>query len=155
MTDLVIREAAPEQVPLELLLLADPNESKVRAYLPGCRCFIAVQNEQVLGACAVTQPVHGVAELMSIAVCARQQRSGVGSRLLRAVIDAVRDSGARALEVGTGSFGYQLAFYQRQGFRVTAIDRDFFVRHYPQPIHEEGIQLRDMLRLTLEFAEQA
>lgn len=151
MTPIVIREVAPQQVPLELLLLADPNEARVRAYLPDCRCFVAWQDEQVLGACTVLQKAAGVQELMSIAVCASRQRGGVGSRLLRAVIDAVRDSGARALEVGTGSFGYQLAFYQRQGFRVTAIDRDFFVRHYPQPIYEEGIQLLDMLRLTLEF----
>jgi len=55
------------------------------------------------------------------------------------------------MEVGTGTFGYQLAFYQRHGFRVTAIDRDFFVQNYPEPIFEDGIQLHDMLRLTLRF----
>ncbi len=56
------------------------------------------------------------------------------------------------MEVGTGSFGYQLAFYQRHGFRVTSIDRDFFARNYPEPIFEDGIQLFDMLRLTLRYS---
>ena len=35
------------------------------------------------------------------------------------------------------------------GFRVTSIDYDFFVKNYPEPIFENGIQLFDMLRLTL------
>ncbi|WP_308364978.1 MULTISPECIES: hypothetical protein [unclassified Microbulbifer] len=55
------------------------------------------------------------------------------------------------LEVGTGTFGYQLTIYQRQGFRVERIDKNFFLKNYPEPIVENGIQHRDMLRLTLEF----
>ena len=37
-----------------------------------------------------------------------------------------------------------MAFYQRYGFRVTSIDHDFFVKNYPEPIFENGIQLFDM-----------
>ena len=48
------------------------------------------------------------------------------------------------------SFGYQLAWYQREGFRVFAIERDFFLENYPEPIYEQGIQLKDMLRLVVE-----
>ena len=36
---------------------------------------------------------------------------------------------------------------------MTGIDRDFFVRNYPEPIFEDGIQLFDRLRLTLEFSD--
>ena len=60
----------------------------------------------------------------------------------------------RVLEVGTGSFGYQLSWYQRAGFRVFAIERDFFLENYPEPIYECGIQLKDMLRLALEYEPQ-
>ena len=91
-------------------------------------------------------------ELMSIAVHPSYQKSGHGTALLKWVIGFFRESGARQLEVGTGTFGYQLAFYQRQGFRVTSIDRDFFVNNYHEPIFEEGIQLFDMLRLTLTYS---
>ncbi|MBB3060531.1 hypothetical protein [Microbulbifer rhizosphaerae] len=55
------------------------------------------------------------------------------------------------LEVGAGTFGYQLTFYQRQGFRVERIDKNFFLKSYPEPIVENGIQHGDMLRLTFEF----
>ncbi|WP_331435775.1 hypothetical protein [Photobacterium gaetbulicola] len=51
--------------------------------------------------------------------------------------------------MGTGTFGYQLAFYQREGFRVVGIDKDFFLDHYDEPVMENGIQHKDMLRLQL------
>ncbi|QBR02410.1 N-acetyltransferase [Paraburkholderia pallida] len=136
---------------MELLLLADPSEEKVRAYLPASRCFVVLNDGVVVGVCAVQQKEAGVHELMNIAVRPEQQQLGVGSRLLKWVIEIYRAAGARALEVGTGSFGYQLTFYQRHGFRVAEIDRDFFVTHYGEPIFEEGIRLRDMLRLRIEY----
>lgn len=88
---------------------------------------------------------------MSIAIHPAHQKSGYGTTLLKWTIDFFRKSGASRMEVGTGTFGYQLAFYQKHGFRVTAIDRDFFVNHYPAPLFEGGVQLLDMLRLTLRY----
>lgn len=137
---------------MELLLLADPSEDKIRSYLPDSRCFVVSSGAVVVGACVVRPRGPGTHEVMSIAVHPACQKSGHGTALLKWVIGFFRGSGARQLEVGTGTFGYQLAFYQRQGFRVTSIDRDFFVRNYPEPIFENGIQLFDMLRLTLRLS---
>ena len=146
---LQIQEVPSANAPIALLLLADPSEAKIHAYLPQSRCFVAHQGDSLVAACAVQALADDAHELMSIAVPEDQHRRGYGSALLRWVIDTYRRTGAQRLEVGTGSFGYQLAFYQRHGFRVTGIARDFFVQHYPAPIVEDGIQLRDMLRLTL------
>jgi ribosomal protein S18 acetylase RimI-like enzyme len=148
---LLIREIPPADAPIDLLLLADPSEAKVRASLTGSQCFVAVQDGATFGACVLHEHAPGVHELMSIAVQPAQQRGGVGSALLRHVIAYCEQAGATVLEVGTGAFGYQLAFYQRHGFRVTAIDRDFFVRNYPEPVFEDGIRHFDMLRLSLAF----
>ncbi len=148
---LLIREIPVADAPMELLLIADPSEDKVRSYLPRSRCFVAQSNGAVVGACAVLPLKAGVYELMSIAVHPDHQKCGHGGALLEWVIVFFRKSGARRLEVGTGSFGYQLAFYQRHGFRVDCIDRDFFTKNYNEPIFENGIQLRDMLRLALKF----
>ena len=149
---LLIQEVPAADAPMELLLLADPSEDKIRSYLPGSQCFIASLGAIVVGACVVQPRGPGAHELMSIAVHPAHQKSGYGTALLKWVIDFFRNAGARQLEVGTGTFGYQLAFYQRQGFRVTSIDRDFFVKNYPEPIFEDGIQLIDMLRLTLRYS---
>ena len=149
---LTIREVPASDAPMGLLLLADPSEDVVRAYLPRSSCFVASIDEVIVGAC-VLQPLGTSAqELMCIAVLPDHQSSGIGTALLKWTIEFVRGTGASRLEVGTGSFGYQLAFYQRQGFRVTGIERDFFVSGYDEPIFEYGIQLRDMLRLTLSYA---
>jgi len=151
---LTIQEIPTTQAPMELLLIADPSEDKIRSYLPGSKCFVASRDGQTVGACVVQALGAGVHELMAIAVHPDQQQAGCGTALLKWVIEFFRASGARQLEVGTGTFGYQLAFYQRQGFRVTRLDHDFFVLNYPEPIFEDGIQLFDMLRLTLNYPEQ-
>ena len=147
-----IQEVPTTDAPMELLLLADPSEDKIRSYLPRSKCFVAARDGIVVGACVVQPIGTGTYELMSIAVHPAHQKSGYGTALLKWVIDFFRNLGARQLEVGTGTFGYQLAFYQRRGFRVTSIDHDFFVNNYPEPIFEDGIQLFDMLRLTLRYS---
>ena len=152
---LQINEVEPADVPMDILLLADPSEEKLRAYLPRSKCFVASRDGVVVGACVVQAQEAGAHELMSIAVRPTHQQSGHGSALLKWVIEYFRQAGARRLELGTGSFGYQLAFYQRHGFRLTGIDRDFFVKNYPEPIFEDGIQLFDMLRLTLAYSDDA
>lgn len=149
------QEVPEAEAPIPLLLLADPSEEKIRSYLPVSRCFVMSRGEVVVGACVVQPRGEGTHELMSIAVLPEHQKSGYGTALLTWVIELFLRAGARQLEVGTGTFGYQLAFYQRQGFRVTSIDRDFFVRSYPEPVFENGIRLFDMLRLTLRYPGSA
>lgn len=149
----LIQEVPVTDAPMELLLLADPSEDKIRSYLSGSKCFVVSSGGVVVGACVVRPLGTDEHELMSIAVHPAHQKFGYGSALLKWVIDYFRSAGARQLEVGTGSFGYQLAFYQRHGFRVTSIDHNFFVKNYPAPIFEDGIQLFDMLRLTLRYSD--
>jgi GNAT superfamily N-acetyltransferase len=68
---------------------------------------------------------------MNMAVSTAWQSKGIGSALLQRAIREMRERGVQQLEVGTGSFGDQLLFYQRLGFRVTDIERDFFCRTTP------------------------
>jgi len=93
-------------------------------------------------------------ELKAVAVAEECQGQGVGSAMLRAVLDALRERGVRRVTVGTGNPGIgQLAFYQKAGFRLASIERDFFTpeRGYPADLEENGIPLRDMVWMDLEF----
>lgn len=148
---MLINEVPPSEAPMDLLLLADPSVEKINGYLPVSRCFVACFQGALAGVCVVKPGAANVYELMSIAVAPAEQQHGIGTQLLKYVIAAVGQAGAERLEVGTGTFGYQLAFYQRHGFRVTGVDRDFFLSNYAEPIFEAGIQLKDMLRLSLEY----
>ncbi len=146
-----IRETVAAEMPRDLLLQADPSTARVNACLHNARCFVGEIDADIVGVYLLQATAPEVWELMNISVHAAFQMQGVGSAMLRHAIATAGAAGAIRLEVGTGSFGYQLGFYQRHGFRVTAIAQDFFLTHYDEPIHEDGIQLKDMLRLTLEL----
>jgi len=136
---------------MELLLIADPSEDVVKRYLDESKCFLAYSNDTLAGVCIIKPIAEGVLELKNIAVVPAFQHKGVGTALLKHVIEKARESGTQCLEVGTGTFGYQLTFYQRQGFRVKCIDHDFFLKNYAEPVIEDGVQHKDMLRLAIEF----
>lgn len=151
----------PAEAPWPLLLSADPSREKIKRYLPGSTCFAARQTAHftpsglgsLVGVCVLVPQGDGKQswELMNIAVAPAWQRHGIGSAMLHRAIAWARERGIQKLETGTGSFGDQLLFYQRAGFRVTDIERDFFLMNYTTALWERGVQLKDMLRLTLEF----
>lgn len=148
-----IQEVPYAKAPIELLLEADPSVEKIKAYLPNSRCFVAMLRGKPVGAYVVQPIAPEVYELMNIAVAPEYQQKGIGSRLLKHAVATVHDIGARRLELGTGTFGYQLAWYQREEFRVFAVEKDFFLVNYEEPIYEDGIQLKDMLRLAVDYQE--
>lgn len=147
-----IRAVNGAEIPRDLLLQADPSATRVKAYLASARCFVSVANGEIIGAAVLQAVAPRVWELMNISVAAGHQQHGIGSALLLHAIDVARAAGVVRVEVGTGSFGYQLRFYQRHGFRVEAIAKDFFLTHYDEPVCEDGIRLKDMLRLALVLA---
>ncbi|CAM3505720.1 GNAT family N-acetyltransferase [Parendozoicomonas haliclonae] len=134
---------------MPLLLEADPSEDVVNGYLADSWCFVAKEGADVVAACVVQPLATSHAELMNIAVWPDRQQEGIGSRLLRTVLEVVKAKGIQKLELGTGTFGHQLTFYQRLGFRVDAVIKDHFLDHYLEPIFESGIQHKDMLRLSI------
>lgn len=148
---MLIKPVPSTEAPLDLLLEADPSADHIRRYLDRSTCCVATVGEETVGA-YVIQPIgDGVHELMNIAVAPAHQGKGIGTKLLEHAVNMARELGARRLELGTGTFGYQLVFYQRAGFRVVAVERDHFLTYYDEPIFESGIQHKDRLRLALEY----
>jgi len=91
-------------------------------------------------------------DLVNLAVADVWQGQGIGTRLVQDAMARARAGGARTLEVGTGNSSLaQLGLYQRCGFRIVGVDRDFFPRHYLRPIEEDGIRCVDMIRLAAEL----
>lgn len=142
---------SPQEAPMDLLLEADPSERHVKAYLNGSLCYLAMKSDEPLGVCVLKEIGDSVLELYNIAVRPDNQGQGIGTALLQYVLREAQAKGFRRVELGTGTFGYQLAFYQRAGFRVVEIVKDHFTENYDKPIFEKGIQLKDMLRLALEL----
>ena len=136
-------------IPLEVLLLADPSESNIHAYLKDATCFGAFLGNELVGACVTNLNHDDDVELFNIVSLTHMQGQGVGTQLLAFVIGELKDRRVAKLVLGTGSFGHQLTFYQRLGYRVESVVKNFFIDHYDEPIYENGLQHYDMLRLTL------
>ena len=149
MPTLQFKRIPAEHAPMALLLEADPSEEQVQTYLNGSDIYIALSDGKTVGVCVLKPLSSATLELMNIAVEPNQQAAGIGRQLLQFVIAESRKKQAKELVLGTGTFGYQLAFYQREGFRVVGIDKDFFLDNYDEPVMENGIQHKDMLRLQL------
>lgn len=91
-------------------------------------------------------------EIVNVAVKEDYHNQGYGKQLVLHAIEMAKDEGYKTIEIGTGNSGViQLALYQKCGFRMTSIDRDFFIRHYDKPIFENGIQVIDMVRLSQDL----
>ena len=146
-----INEISPDLVPQKLLIEADPSIDRVNQYLEGSLCYVALIQKEIVGVCVLNPIDKNRIELFNIAVLPENQKSGIGSQLLQFVLDSVREKNFESVELGTGTFGYQLTFYQRFGFRVDSICKNYFINNYDEPIFENDIQLKDMLRLVLKL----
>ena len=144
-------EVESTEIPIQLLLEADPSEPSIRSYLADSWCYAAKNNGQIVGACIAKLTNGNTAEIFNVAVHPDFQQQGIGSDLLKFSLNELANQKVTRVELGTGTFGYQLAYYQRIGFRVESVLKDHFLANYPEPIFEKGIQLKDMLRLYIEL----
>ncbi|MFD1414969.1 GNAT family N-acetyltransferase [Oceanobacillus jeddahense] len=141
-----------EALPMNLLLLADPSERLVRDYTTRGTCYVLEKEEKMVGVYVLLPTRPDTVELVNVAVDEAYHGQGLGKQLVLHAIQEARQQGYRTIEIGTGNSGVnQLALYQKCGFRMTSIDRDFFLRHYEEPIFENGIQVVDMVRLEIDL----
>ncbi len=142
-----------EELPYDLLYEADPSREAVDDYTRRGKCYGAFDSDGLpVGICVLLRTRPFTMELVNLAVCTDFQRRGVGRSLIEYAKHKSRSERCTILEVGTANAGTgQLAFYQKCGFEIDGIDRDFFRRNYPEPILENGIECRHMVRLRIEL----
>lgn len=138
-----------DELPMDLLLLADPSEKSIESYIHNGIVYIWEEKEKI-GVYVLMNTKPKTMELMNLAISEKYHGKGYGKKLLNHCINTARELGAEVLEVGTGNSSIsQLAFYQKAGFRITEIEFDFFINNYEEEIYENGIKCRDMIRLSM------
>ena len=138
-----IRENKKEY--LELLLLADEQESMVDRYLDRGSMY-ALFEDGVRAVCVVTDEGGGILELKNLAVCPEYQRKGYGTAMIRFLEERYRGQYG-ILQVGTGDSPLTVPFYEACGFRRSHTVKNFFTEYYDHPIYEAGVLLKDMVYL--------
>jgi ribosomal protein S18 acetylase RimI-like enzyme len=138
-----------DQTAYELLLLADPSKDLVDEYLSQSDTFIAKQNEETLGIVVLFPLTGETVEIKNIAVRPELQGRGIGSYLIQNVIKVAEIKEYKNAVIGTANSSIgQLYLYQKHGFEITEIRKNFFIDNYPEPIYENGLQAKHMLILT-------
>ena len=134
---------------MDLLFLADEQESMIEEYLDRGDMFLLKDNENAAGECIVVRLEKGIYEIKNIAVSPEFQKRGYGKELIKYVEVYYED--LKTLYVGTGESPLTIPFYKKCGFTESHRIKNFFVDNYDHPIIECGKQLKDMVYLKKEF----
>lgn len=128
---------------LDLLLLADEQESMIDRYLDKGKMFVLDDNG-IKCECVITDEGKGVLEIKNIATVPEYQRKGYAKALLEFLLE---EYGGRysILQVGTGDSPLTIPFYEKCGFVRSHIVPNFFIDNYDHPIFECGVRLVDMV----------
>jgi GNAT superfamily N-acetyltransferase len=147
---IILREVAYDEANslVPILLDADEDEARVRSQVTDQRftAYAALLDEAVIGA-ALVYWQEDESEIEYIAVVEHLRGNGYGKSIIAALLAEARRRGVHSLLIGTDNTAFAtIAFYQKCGFRMDFVRRDYFSYIEP-PIVNNGIELRDMLVL--------
>ncbi|MEG0732661.1 MAG: GNAT family N-acetyltransferase [Vagococcus sp.] len=135
-----------------LLLDADPSKKLVDDYTYRGFTYEVLLNETLVGVVVLLPTRPETLEIVNVAVHPNYQKQGIGQKIILFAIGYAKRNNYRSIEIGTGSTSLgQLYLYQKMDFRITGVDTDFFVHHYSEEIMENGLVLKDMIRLRLDI----
>lgn len=149
----MIRALLPtEGIPYELLLLADETREAINRYINDATIYVYIDGELLIGVYVLTQNNATDLEIKNIAVAENHQGKGIGTILLRDAAKRAKQLKFSNLLIGTANTAFkQLYLYQKEGFEIHAIKKNFFIDNYPEPIYESGIQLNHMIMLRKDL----
>lgn len=138
---------------LPVLSDAEEGEERIRAVLldPACAAYASWLDDQLAGAAVVRWEEDEPGEIVYIAVTSELRGRGYGKQIIHFLQEELRRRQGHSLIVGTANAALDnIAFYQKCGFRMFEVRRDYFAYIQP-PISEHGIVLRDMLVLRYDL----
>jgi GNAT superfamily N-acetyltransferase len=155
MSEQTIREATGAEIDelVPILLEAEPSERALRWSLANLADAIYRMDKGGRPVAAATiQWRNDPCEIIELGVAPQHQRQGLGRQMVGWVVGEARRRGKAGVLVGTANSSIgNIVFYQKCGFRMDHIRRDYFWYHREQ-LSENGLPVRDMLvfRFDLE-----
>ncbi|EAG4540544.1 GNAT family N-acetyltransferase [Listeria monocytogenes] len=142
-----------QPVPLTLLLDADPSEKQIATYFNKSHVLQLMQADTIIGVVCLFPLNKNQLEIMNIVVSSEYRNQGIGKKLLEKAFDYATHKHFSKIIVKTGNSSIdQLAFYQKNGFRMQHIIPNYFTENYPnQTIIENSIACLDQIILLKEI----
>lgn len=141
----IFQQPADKKQYLDLLLLADEQESMIDRYLERGELFVLNDNG-IKAICVVTDEGNGICELKNIAVTPKSQRQGYGKELIKYLLSYYSGKYNQMI-VGTGDVPSSVGFYKSCGFEYSHRIENFFTDNYDHQMIEDGVLLKDMVYL--------
>jgi ribosomal protein S18 acetylase RimI-like enzyme len=151
-----IREAKAHEIE-ELIPILKQAEESEPALRWGLKNLVdAVYRADAVGelvGAATMQWRNDPCEIMELAIAPERHGQGLGKLLVGWLIEEARRRGKTAVLVGTANSSIgNMAFYQKIGFRMDHIRKDYF-RYYREPHYKHGIRIRDLLVFRYDLAD--
>ena len=138
-----------EDIPYDLLLDADPSMEVISTYLGLSEIYVALLEKKIIGTFVLYPVDQEILEIKNIAVEEGLQRRGIGKLLLKNAVEIARAMGFKKLDIATSNASFEaLSLYQKAGFDIDLIKKNFIIENYPEPMFDNGIQCRHMIVLT-------
>ncbi len=131
---------------LPLLREADEDEKLIADAISNAAntAYLAWRDDRPFGAVMVHWHEHE-SEITYIAVEKASRGKGYGKMIIAALLDEARQRQVKSILVGTANSSMDnISFYQKCGFRMDSIRKNFF-SYKPAPIYENGIRVIDMI----------
>ena len=138
-----------EDIPYDLLLDADPSMEVISTYLGLSEIYVALLKNKIIGTFVLYPVDRETLEIKNIAVEESLQRRGIGKLLLTNATEIARARGFKKLNIATSNASFEaLSLYQKAGFDIDFIKKNFIIENYPEPLFDNGIRCRHMIVLT-------
>jgi N-acetylglutamate synthase-like GNAT family acetyltransferase len=146
--ELVRKLNKDEEIPYELLLLADEAIEAINKYINDSDIYVAERDDKIIAIYVFQKITNDIIEIKNIAVDLKYQGQRIGTFLLADASERSKLQGFKEIIIGTGDASIrQLQLYQKEGFEIFDVKNRFFLDNYPEPIFENGIKLKHMIML--------
>lgn len=148
-----IRKFLPdEEIPYSLLLLADETIEAIDSYIHNSEIYILEQENSTIGIYVAMLIEPDVIEIKNIAVKEEFHNQGFGLFMLNDAKKRAKEKNCKSIIICTPDIAHkQLYLYQKAGFTIYDIKKNYYPMHYPKPIFEDGVQLKDMVILKQDL----
>lgn len=137
-----------ESIPYNLLLLADEFVEVINKYIFDSEIYVYQEGDRIIALYVLYKVDSNEAEIKNIAVDSEYQNKGIGKALLKEATARAKEKGFKILSIGTGdAMMMQLQLYQKAGFEMDTIKKNFYLDNYPTPVYENGLHLKHMVML--------
>lgn len=149
---LILDRIKNNDVPHVLLYLADEDDEQIEKYKNTALFWAARLDGKIVGSIGLVGLSPNEAEIVSLAVLEEYQNRHIGSQLVETVLAYSIEKGFIDVLIKTGCCGLsQIGLYQKCGFRIDFVNRDYFLGKYKSSIYENGIRCADQVVLSYKI----